>query len=52
VVTFVLNSMYGIALHRLLQPTAAVKRQLILLERVVRATLSEAATSTGSDPAP
>jgi AcrR family transcriptional regulator len=52
VVTLVLNAMYGIAIHRLLQPTAAVKRQLVLLERVVRATLSEAAPAAGSDPGP
>jgi hypothetical protein len=47
VVTLVLNSMYGVALHRLMQPTAAVKRQLALLERVVRATLTEAAAPAG-----
>jgi hypothetical protein len=47
VVTLVLNSMYGIALHRLLQPTAAVKRQLTLLERVVRTTLTEASAAAG-----
>jgi AcrR family transcriptional regulator len=52
VVTLVLNSMYGIALHRLLQPTAAVKRQLTLLERVVRSTLSEPSAEARSDHAP
>jgi AcrR family transcriptional regulator len=52
VVTLVLNSMYGIALHRVLQPTSSVKRQLILLERVVRMTLSSARGRAGSAPAP
>lgn len=52
VVTLVLNTMYGIALHRLMQPTAAVQRQLTLLERVVRTTLSPAGAAGGSGPAP
>jgi AcrR family transcriptional regulator len=52
VVTLVLNSMYGIALHRLMQPTSVVKRQLVLLERVVRQALNEGSAEAGPAPAP
>ena len=40
VVTLVLNTMYGVALQRLLQPTASIKRQQELLENVVATLLS------------
>jgi AcrR family transcriptional regulator len=39
VVALVLNTMHGAALQRLLQPTMSLKRQQVLLERVVRTLL-------------